>query len=92
MAGYTSPQLGIRFEPGEGPDNLTIIGPDGERFLTFQELMDQRDAERRRTAEAKRQIAEAERQIAEAEHRRAELLAEAELLATKQRELGIEAE
>jgi Uma2 family endonuclease len=93
MAGYTSPRPGIRFEPGEGPDNLTIIGPDGERFLTFQELMDQRDAERRRTAEAERQIAEAERQIAEAERRRAEAeRRRAELLAAKLRELGVEPE
>jgi Uma2 family endonuclease len=42
MAGFVSPRLGIRFEPGKGPDNLRIIRPDGERFKTFQEI----DAER----------------------------------------------
>ena len=29
MAGFVSPRLGIRFEPGEGSDNLKIFGPDG---------------------------------------------------------------
>ena len=32
MAGFVSPRLDIRFEPGEGPDNLKIFGPDGEPF------------------------------------------------------------
>ena len=38
MNGHVSRRLGIRFEPGEGPSNLTIIGSDGERFATHQEL------------------------------------------------------
>ena len=46
MNGHTSPRLGIRFEPGEGPDNLKIIGPDGRRFLTYVELFEDREAER----------------------------------------------
>jgi len=60
MNGHVSQRLGIRFEPGEGPNNLRIIGPDGQPFLTHQQLMEQ---------------AEAERQRAEAEHQRAERLA-----------------
>jgi Uma2 family endonuclease len=78
MNGYVSPRLGIRFQPGEGPNNLTIIGPDGEPFATHQQLADR--------AEAERQRAEAERQRAEAERQRAERLA------AKLRELGIEPE
>ena len=58
MNGHTSPKLGIRFEPGEGPDNLKIVGPDGRPFLTYVELFEER--------EAARQYAEAERQRAEA--------------------------
>jgi Uma2 family endonuclease len=72
MVGYVSPRLNIRFEPGEGPDNLTIIGPDGEPFRTFQEIIDQRDAERRRADEADRQRIEADRQRIEAERQTAE--------------------
>jgi Uma2 family endonuclease len=51
MAGFLSPRLKIRFEPGEGPDNLTIIGPDGERFLSYTELVKQRNADRERAEE-----------------------------------------
>jgi Uma2 family endonuclease len=57
MAGYISPRLQIRFEPGEGPDRLVIIRPDGNPFLTYGQLMVQFEAERQR-AEAERQRAE----------------------------------
>jgi Uma2 family endonuclease len=57
MSGYTSPRLGIRFEPGEGPDNLTIVGPDGRPFLTYVELFEDREAQRQR-AEAESQRAD----------------------------------
>jgi len=85
ILGHTSPRLGVRFLPGEGPDNLVIIGPDGEPFATHQELTDRAEAERQR-AEAERQRAEAERQRAEAERQRADRLS------AKLRELGIEPE
>ena len=97
MAGYVSPRLGIRFEPGDGPDNLTIIGPDGERFRTYLEVLDQRDGDAARADDAERRSVEAERQSAEAERRSAEAerLAQterhrAERLVAKLRELGIE--
>lgn len=45
---FVSPRLGIRFEPGEGPDNLKIIGPDRNPFVTHQELADRAEAERQR--------------------------------------------
>lgn len=48
MNGHVSQRLGIRFEPGEGPNNLRILGPDGQRFLIHQELMEQVEAERQR--------------------------------------------
>jgi Uma2 family endonuclease len=51
MSGYQSPRLKIRFEPGDGPDNLKIIGPDGEPFLTYAELVKQRNADRQRAEE-----------------------------------------
>jgi Uma2 family endonuclease len=51
MAGFQSPRLKIRFEPGDGPDNLKIIGSDGEPFLTYAELVKQRNADRQRAEE-----------------------------------------
>jgi Uma2 family endonuclease len=76
MRGHVSPRLGIRFEPGDGPDNLKIIDPHGQPFATHQELMQRAEDERRR--------AEDERRRAEDERQRADRLAE------KLRELGIE--
>jgi len=92
ISGYTSPRLGVRFEPGEGPDNLKVLAPDGQPFVTYVELYEERAAERQR-ALAERQRAETERQRAEIEHQGA--LAEhqrAERLAAKLRELGVEPE
>ncbi len=87
MAGFASPRLGIRFEPGEGPDNLTIISPDGERFLS---PLERRELERER-AEAERRRAEtAEHRAETAEHRAETAEHRAALLAAKLRELGIE--
>ena len=47
MDGFTSPKLGIRFEPA-GPNNLVVIKPDSTRFLTYVELSERLEAERRR--------------------------------------------
>jgi Uma2 family endonuclease len=78
MAGFLSPRLRIKFEPGEGPDNLTIFGPDGERFLSCTELVKQRNADREGADEQARRAAEqAER---------------AKRLAAQLRQLGIEPE
>ena len=38
IKGFVSPRLGIRFEPGKGQDNLTILGRDGRPFPTPLEL------------------------------------------------------
>jgi hypothetical protein len=76
LRGYVSPRLGIRFEPGEGPDNLLILGSDGEPFATHQQLADRVRIEQQR-AETARQHAETARQ-------------RAEQLAAKLRNLGIE--
>jgi Uma2 family endonuclease len=78
MNGHVSQRLGIRFEPGEGPNNLTIIGSDGERFATHQELKER--------AQAAQERAQAAQERAQAAQERAERLA------AKLRELGIEPE
>jgi len=48
MSSFLSPMLVVRSEPGEGPSNLRIVGPDGQSFATYEEVVAQRDAERRR--------------------------------------------
>jgi len=83
MASWISPRLGIRFEIERGA--LQLYQPDGERFATYVELMEQREQEHQR-AEQEHQRAEQERQRAEQEHQRAESLA------ARLRALGIEPE
>jgi Uma2 family endonuclease len=80
IVGWVSPQLGIRFEM-EGAE-LRIIRPDGERFLTYIELDQQR-----REAEEQRREAEEQRREAEEQRRKAEERSAA--MAVKLRELGI---
>lgn len=58
MQGWISPRLGIRFEIER--EVLRLYRPDGERFATYVELMEQREQEHQR---------------AEQEHQRAERLA-----------------
>jgi Uma2 family endonuclease len=104
MAGFVSPRLGIRFEPGEGPNNLRIIGPGEQPFATYVELVAQRQAERLR-AEEQAQLAQAERlraeeqaQLAQAERLRAEEQAQlaqaerlrAEQMAARLRDMGVD--
>jgi Uma2 family endonuclease len=74
MNGWTSPLLGIRFVLA--PTTLEIYGPDGRRFLTYLELVEQRD-----------QIAHERDQIA---HERDAERQRAEELAARLRAMGIE--
>lgn len=55
IADWTSPRLGIRFALAE--DGLHIYRPDGQEFLSYVELEQQREQERQR-AEQERQRAE----------------------------------
>jgi len=55
MDGWVSSRLGVRFDR-EG-DTLVLYQPDGERFLTFVELIAQRE-QARQNAEQERQRAE----------------------------------
>ena len=62
---FVSPRLGLRFDlSGE---EMVVYGPDGRRFLPFEDL----DAERVRAEDARRK-AEADRQQAEDAQRKAE--------------------
>jgi Uma2 family endonuclease len=74
MEGWISPRLGVRFELGS--DGLEIYRPDGEKFLSYAELEEQRALDRQRLQQ--------ETQRAEQEAQRAERLA------AKLRELNID--
>ncbi|AFZ05733.1 protein of unknown function DUF820 [Oscillatoria nigro-viridis PCC 7112] len=95
MEGWRSPRLGVRFElESEG---LEIYRPDGQKFLSYSELDEQRELERRRAeqqfqrAEQQFQRAEEASQRAEEASQRAEQEAQkAERLAAKLRELNID--
>lgn len=50
MEGWISPRLGVRFELGE--DGLEIYRPDGEAFVSPEELREERDFERQRAEQA----------------------------------------
>ena len=88
--GFESPRLRIRFEPGEGPDNLKIFGPDGELFQRLSEVAEERDTAKKH-AETERQRADTERQRADTERQRADTADQrADRLAARLRDLGIE--
>jgi Uma2 family endonuclease len=87
MHGWVSPRLDIRFDLSG--DELVIYRPDGQRFLTFAEMMVQREQARQlaaeerlareqaqRRAEQERQAKEQERQAKEEAQRRADRLAD----------------
>ena len=76
--GFQSPRLGIRFQLTE--PEMTVFRPDGRRFLTFDELEEERlqalrraDDARRQADEARRQADEARQQVEKARHRFARL-------------------
>lgn len=71
VAGFVSPRLRIRFEPGPGPDNLTIFGPDGKPFQTLQESVDRQEAAEKR-AESDRERADSEHELATIDRQRAQ--------------------
>jgi hypothetical protein len=74
MSGWVSPRLGVRFELTE--EGLELYRPDGQKFLSYLELEEQRNLESQRAQqEAQRAQQEAQR---------------AERLAAKLRELNID--
>ena len=76
MNGWVSPRLGIRFDMSS--DELRIYRPDGQRFLTYLELAEQREEERRAGEQAQQRAEQAEQK--------------AERLAAQLRALGIDPE
>ena len=95
MEGWKSPLLGIRFSTIE--QDLVLFHPDGERFVDFVEVVEQRDRQQQRAILAEderdrqRQRAEEEQQRANIEKQRAER-AESDLQKMRDRllQLGID--
>ncbi len=76
MEGWNSPRLKIRFHLTD--EVMEIYRPDGEKFLTSLELLQQRDAERLRAEEALAQLEKKQQRVVKLE--------------AKLRELGVEIE
>jgi Uma2 family endonuclease len=85
---WVSPRLGVRFDLG-GPE-LVIRYPDGRPFLTFEEVVAQREQAELRAATAEAKAATAEAKVATAEAKAATAEAKAAALAAKLRELGVD--
>jgi Uma2 family endonuclease len=60
--GFVSPRLGIRFDLS-GPE-MVVYHPDGSRFLTFEELVAERQREQQRTDKAEQRADKAEQRAA----------------------------
>jgi Uma2 family endonuclease len=69
--GYVSPRLGIRFDLS-GPE-MAVYGPDGEKFLPFEDLKSARDVDRKRANQAEQKASQAEQKASQAEQRTARL-------------------
>ncbi|MBE9004494.1 Uma2 family endonuclease [Fortiea sp. LEGE XX443] len=61
MINWVSPRLGIRFELSNG--ELKIYRPDGQKFLTYLELAQQREQERQRAEQERQRAEQAETQL-----------------------------
>ncbi|PSB29679.1 Uma2 family endonuclease [Chlorogloea sp. CCALA 695] len=65
VAGWMSPRLGIRFELPE--DELKIYRPDGQLFLSYLEVEQQRQQAEERAEQAQKRITQAEERAEQAE-------------------------
>jgi Uma2 family endonuclease len=88
LDGWISPRLGIRFDLSGG--ELVIYRPDGKPFLTFVELMQQRQEVEERAVSAERKVQSAEHRAQSAENRAQSAEERAEQLARRLRALGID--
>ena len=86
--GWTSPILEVRFDMS-GPE-LKLFGPDGDPFLTYQEIAEENDRFAREALEAERQREQAERQRDEVARERDAEFQRAERMAAQLQAMGIE--
>jgi Uma2 family endonuclease len=81
LDGWVSPRLGVRFVFAE--PELEVIRPDGQRFLSYVELMEQRD-------QIEQQRDEIEQQRDQIEQQRDQIEQQRDRMAAKLQELGID--
>jgi Uma2 family endonuclease len=67
---FVSPRLGIRFDL-TGPE-MKVFYPDGEPFLTFEQMQDERQRERQQRLQAEQRASEADQRASEADQRASE--------------------
>ena len=95
MNGFVSPRLGVRFEVAE--DEVALYRPDGKRFISFEELEQERvELERsaaaamREAKDATRNFEAASRQVEVATREAEDATRRADKLAAKLRALGVD--
>ncbi len=88
MEGWISPRLGVRFELGE--DGLEIYRPNGEKFLSYAELEEERLLDRQRLQQESQRAEQANQRAEQADQRAEQANQIAQRLAAKLRELNID--
>jgi len=88
MEGWISPRLGVRFELGE--DGLEIYRPNGEKFLSYAELEEERLLDRQRLQQESQRAEQADQRAQQADQRAQQADQRAQRLAAKLRELNID--
>lgn len=88
MEGWISPRLGVRFELGE--DGLEIYRPNGEKFLSYAELEQERLLDRQRLQQESQRAEQANQRAEQADQRAEQANQIAQRLAAKLRELNID--
>lgn len=88
VGAFVSPRLGIRYEPAG--DAISLVGPDGKRFLNALELGEARDLLSRQVEEERGRVEHEQRRAEEEKKRAEEEKKRADKLAAKLRELGLD--
>ncbi len=86
--GYISPRLGIKFDMSG--EELVVVRPDGQQFLTYLELAQQKAEAEQRSAEAEQRSAEAEQRLAAEKQHSATLSQNLEQLRAKMLAAGLD--
>lgn len=88
LSAFVSPRLGIRYDPAG--DAISLIGPDGKRFLSALELGEAREQLSLQIDEEKKRVEQEKRRVEEEKHRAEQEKQRADKLAAKLRELGVD--
>ena len=90
MNGWVSPRLGVRFELVDG--ELRLYGPDGKKFATYLELVEQRQRECLEKEKAQQEKEKAQQEKEKAQQEKEIAQQRAERLAAQLKSLGVDPE